>query len=41
LRVRAGWVDDDTVKALENYVTNGGAHVVDLAAHRGSEGMAA
>jgi S-DNA-T family DNA segregation ATPase FtsK/SpoIIIE len=41
LRVRAGWVDDDTVKALENYVTNGGAHVVDLAAHHGPEGMAA
>jgi S-DNA-T family DNA segregation ATPase FtsK/SpoIIIE len=41
LRVRAGWVDDNTVKALENYVTNGGAHVVDLSAHRGSEGVAA
>ncbi len=41
LRVRAGWVADDTVKALENYVTNGGAHVLDLAARRNDEGVAA
>ncbi|HEY3690147.1 MAG TPA: FtsK/SpoIIIE domain-containing protein [Pseudonocardiaceae bacterium] len=34
LRVRAGWVSDATVKALENYVTNGGAQVVDLAQKR-------
>lgn len=33
LRVRAGWVPDQTVKALENYVTNGGAQVIDLAQH--------
>ncbi|WP_116201949.1 FtsK/SpoIIIE domain-containing protein [Amycolatopsis circi] len=25
LRVRAGWVSDETVKALEDYVTNGGS----------------
>ncbi|MEC3978619.1 FtsK/SpoIIIE domain-containing protein [Amycolatopsis sp. H20-H5] len=30
LRVRAGWVPDETVKALENYVTNGGTHPLDL-----------
>ncbi|MFE0022351.1 FtsK/SpoIIIE domain-containing protein [Amycolatopsis sp. NPDC059021] len=41
LRVRAGWVPDETVKALENYVTNGGAHVIDLSALRGTEGRAA
>ncbi|RSN28620.1 cell division protein FtsK [Amycolatopsis sp. WAC 01416] len=41
LRVRAGWVPDETVKALETYVTNGGAHVVDLATRRGPEGVAA
>ncbi|MFD9895058.1 FtsK/SpoIIIE domain-containing protein [Amycolatopsis sp. NPDC059027] len=35
LRVRAGWVPDETVKALERYVTNGGAHVIDLSARRG------
>jgi len=34
LRVRAGWVPDETVKALETYVTNGGAQVIDLAARR-------
>ncbi|WP_329056587.1 FtsK/SpoIIIE domain-containing protein [Amycolatopsis sp. NBC_01488] len=39
LRIRAGWVSDETVKALEHYVTNGG--VVDLAARRGTEGVAA
>lgn len=36
LRVRAGWVPDETVKALENYVTNGGAQVIDLASRRNS-----
>ncbi len=41
LRVRAGWVPDEAVKALETYVTNSGAHVVDLAARRDDEGMAA
>ncbi|WP_208630113.1 FtsK/SpoIIIE domain-containing protein [Amycolatopsis kentuckyensis] len=39
LRIRAGWVGDDAVKELEHYVTNGG--VVDLAARRGAEGVAA
>ncbi|MFF4597107.1 FtsK/SpoIIIE domain-containing protein [Amycolatopsis sp. NPDC001319] len=42
LRVRAGWVSDETVKALEHYVTNGG--LVNLADRRrpsGSEGVAA
>ena len=42
LRVRAGWVPDETVKALEHYVTNGG--VVNLADRRrpsGGEGVAA
>ncbi|MEU4673010.1 FtsK/SpoIIIE domain-containing protein [Amycolatopsis sp. NPDC023774] len=42
LRVRAGWVSDETVKALEHYVTNGG--VVNLADRRrasGGEGVAA
>ncbi|UOX88539.1 cell division protein FtsK [Amycolatopsis sp. FBCC-B4732] len=37
LRVRAGWVSDATVKALEAYVTNGG--VADL--RHGGEGVAA
>ncbi|MEV4150209.1 FtsK/SpoIIIE domain-containing protein [Amycolatopsis sp. NPDC049691] len=37
LRVRAGWVSDGTVKALEAYVTNGG--VADL--RHGGEGVAA
>ncbi|MFE0027690.1 FtsK/SpoIIIE domain-containing protein [Amycolatopsis sp. NPDC059021] len=41
LRIRAGWVPDETVKALEHYVTNGGARVIDLAARRGGEGAAA
>jgi len=36
LRVRAGWVADEEIKALENYVTNCGSHVVGL-----SEGRAA
>ncbi|MYW94304.1 cell division protein FtsK [Amycolatopsis rubida] len=31
LRVRAGWVSDETVKALEQYVTNGGTHHLDHA----------
>ncbi|WP_336159136.1 FtsK/SpoIIIE domain-containing protein [Amycolatopsis sp. VC5-11] len=34
LRIRAGWVSDATVKALEDYVTNGGAQVVNLAHNR-------
>ncbi|MEV6622573.1 FtsK/SpoIIIE domain-containing protein [Amycolatopsis sp. NPDC051106] len=37
LRIRAGWVSDSTVKALEAYVTNGG--VADL--RHGGEGVAA
>ncbi|MFG1643620.1 FtsK/SpoIIIE domain-containing protein [Amycolatopsis sp. NPDC049252] len=37
LRIRAGWVSDSTVKALEEYVTNGG--VADL--RHGGEGVAA
>ncbi|MDS0133614.1 MULTISPECIES: FtsK/SpoIIIE domain-containing protein [unclassified Amycolatopsis] len=37
LRIRAGWVSDATVKALEAYVTNGG--VADL--RHGGEGVAA
>ncbi|MEV6832351.1 FtsK/SpoIIIE domain-containing protein [Amycolatopsis sp. NPDC051102] len=37
LRIRAGWVSDGTVKALEAYVTNGG--VADL--RHGGEGVAA
>ncbi|WP_370934898.1 FtsK/SpoIIIE domain-containing protein [Amycolatopsis sp. cg13] len=37
LRVRAGWVSDETVKALERYVTNGGR--ADLGA-RGQEAAA-
>ncbi|HEV7976366.1 MAG TPA: FtsK/SpoIIIE domain-containing protein [Amycolatopsis sp.] len=42
LRIRAGWVADETVKKLEDYVTNGGVRVVDLAARRGEEeGVAA
>ncbi|WP_328606256.1 FtsK/SpoIIIE domain-containing protein [Amycolatopsis sp. NBC_00345] len=41
LRVRAGWVPDETVKALETYVTNGGAHIVDLSARHGGTGVAA
>ncbi|MFF0148604.1 S-DNA-T family DNA segregation ATPase FtsK/SpoIIIE [Amycolatopsis sulphurea] len=39
LRIRAGWVDDRDVKALEHYVTNGG--LVDLSAPRRAEGVAA
>ncbi|MEU8631137.1 FtsK/SpoIIIE domain-containing protein [Amycolatopsis sp. NPDC048633] len=38
LRIRAGWVSDETVKALEQYVTNGG--VVDRPSF-GGEGVAA
>jgi S-DNA-T family DNA segregation ATPase FtsK/SpoIIIE len=38
LRIRAGWVSDETVKALEHYVTNGGT--VDRPVPRG-EGTAA
>ncbi|GAA1974525.1 FtsK/SpoIIIE domain-containing protein [Amycolatopsis minnesotensis] len=30
LRVRAGWVPDDTIKAFENYVTNNGNRVIAL-----------
>jgi S-DNA-T family DNA segregation ATPase FtsK/SpoIIIE len=41
LRIRAGWVADETVKALENYVTNGGVRGFDLAAHGGREGVSA
>ncbi|HEV7980851.1 MAG TPA: cell division protein FtsK, partial [Amycolatopsis sp.] len=42
LRIRAGWVADETVKKLEDYVTNGGVRVVNLAARRGdAEGVAA
>ncbi|WP_410589726.1 FtsK/SpoIIIE domain-containing protein [Amycolatopsis sp. lyj-23] len=37
LRVRAGWVPDQTIKALEHYVTNGGAQVVNLADRRANE----
>ncbi|MGW4485421.1 FtsK/SpoIIIE domain-containing protein [Amycolatopsis sp. NPDC004368] len=37
LRVRAGWVSDETVKALEHYVTNGG--IADLGAR--GQGVAA
>ncbi|OXM67920.1 FtsK/SpoIIIE domain-containing protein [Amycolatopsis vastitatis] len=37
LRIRAGWISDATVKALEEYVTNGG--VADL--RHGGEGVAA
>ncbi|MGW3964135.1 FtsK/SpoIIIE domain-containing protein [Amycolatopsis sp. NPDC005003] len=37
LRVRAGWVSDETVKALEQYVTNGGTARPVL----GGEGVAA
>ncbi|MGK3208278.1 FtsK/SpoIIIE domain-containing protein [Amycolatopsis sp. MEPSY49] len=37
LRIRAGWVSDSTVKALEAYVTNGGT--ADL--RHGGEGVAA
>ncbi|GAA1993456.1 FtsK/SpoIIIE domain-containing protein [Amycolatopsis minnesotensis] len=38
LRIRAGWTSDNTVKALENYVTNGGTHVVDLAVRNENTG---
>ncbi|MGW3961830.1 FtsK/SpoIIIE domain-containing protein [Amycolatopsis sp. NPDC005003] len=41
LRVRAGWVPDQTIKQLEHYVTNGGAQVVNLADRRGGEGRRA
>ncbi|MGK3204656.1 FtsK/SpoIIIE domain-containing protein [Amycolatopsis sp. MEPSY49] len=41
LRVRAGWVPDQTIKQLENYVTNGGAQVVNLADRRTGEGRSA
>ncbi|WP_410666966.1 FtsK/SpoIIIE domain-containing protein [Amycolatopsis sp. cmx-4-68] len=37
LRIRAGWVSDETVKALEHYVTNGGTARPAL----GGEGVAA
>lgn len=37
LRIRAGWVSDETVKALEQYVTNGGVTRPVL----GGEGVAA
>jgi S-DNA-T family DNA segregation ATPase FtsK/SpoIIIE len=37
LRIRAGWVSDETVKALEHYVTNGGVARPAL----GGEGVAA
>ena len=37
LRIRAGWVSDETVKALEQYVTNGGTTRPAL----GGEGVAA
>ncbi|WP_410638065.1 FtsK/SpoIIIE domain-containing protein [Amycolatopsis sp. lyj-346] len=37
LRIRAGWVSDETVKALERYVTNGGTARPAL----GGEGVAA
>ncbi|MEU0793844.1 FtsK/SpoIIIE domain-containing protein [Amycolatopsis sp. NPDC005961] len=37
LRIRAGWVSDETVKALEQYVTNGGTARPAL----GGEGVAA
>ncbi|WP_432847252.1 FtsK/SpoIIIE domain-containing protein [Amycolatopsis sp. CA-161197] len=41
LRVRAGWVSDQTIKQLEHYVTNGGAQVISLADRRTGEGRSA
>ncbi|WP_410621765.1 FtsK/SpoIIIE domain-containing protein [Amycolatopsis sp. cmx-8-4] len=41
LRVRAGWVPDQTIKQLEHYVTNGGAQVISLADRRTGEGRSA
>ncbi|MEU3764303.1 FtsK/SpoIIIE domain-containing protein [Amycolatopsis keratiniphila] len=40
LRVRAGWVPDQTIKHLEHYVTNGGASVIHLSDRRGERGTA-
>ncbi|WP_410581360.1 FtsK/SpoIIIE domain-containing protein [Amycolatopsis sp. lyj-108] len=40
LRVRAGWVSDQTIKHLEHYVTNGGASVIHLSDRRGERGTA-
>ncbi|WP_245787561.1 FtsK/SpoIIIE domain-containing protein [Amycolatopsis saalfeldensis] len=41
LRVRAGWVPDQTIKQLEHYVTNGGAQVISLTDRRTGEGRSA
>jgi S-DNA-T family DNA segregation ATPase FtsK/SpoIIIE len=41
LRVRAGWVPDQTIKQLEHYVTNGGAQVISLPDRRTDEGRSA